>query len=215
MKAMRAIAAISVALLAVAPAAAADPGRHRGGNFRSSGGGFHGGGPSMHGRGPSFDGRFRGHAHAFPRHVTVFSTVIAPPVLFYPPPLVAATPAYPAVPYAGPSPYVPPLTYDVSTFSAPAAPPPPPVPRVVEFPTGRYELRGDGIQTPYTWVWIPNPPTAPPTQPLPGAPAAADPAALAPRPQVYEWVDEQGVVHWTNRREAVPPRYRPSARPTS
>jgi len=143
----------------------------------------------------------------------VFSTVIAPPVVFYSPPLVTP-PVYPVAPYPGPTPYVPPLTYDVSTFSAPAAPPPP-VPRVVEFPTGRYELRGDGIRTPYTWVWIPNPPTAPPTQPLPAAPAAADAAALTPRPQVYQWVDEQGVVHLTNRREAVPPRYRPSARPTS
>ena len=35
-------------------------------------------------------------------------------------------------------------------------------PTVVYFPTGRYELRGDGINVPYTWVWIPNPPTAPP-----------------------------------------------------
>jgi hypothetical protein len=214
MKAMWAMAAAGAAILAVAPAAGADRGGHRGGNFRSGGGGFHSGGPSMHGRGPSFEGRFRGHHHAFPRQFTVFSTVIAPP-LFYSPPLVAATPAYPAVPYASPGPYVPPLTYDVSTFNVPAAPPLPPVPRVVEFPTGRYELRGDGIQAPYTWVWIPNPPTAPPTPPSPGAPAAADPAASTPRPAVYEWVDEQGVVHWTNRREAVPPRYRQSARPTS
>jgi hypothetical protein len=28
------------------------------------------------------------------------------------------------------------------------------------------------------------------------------------RPQVYQWVDEQGVAHWTNRLEAVPRRYR-------
>ena len=205
MKVMRTIAAAGAAILAAAPAAGANPGGHRAGNFRSRGGGLHGGGPSVHGRGPSLH-------HAFPRHFTVFSTVIAPPVVFDSSPLVAAPPAYPAAPYASASPYVPPLSYDVSTFTPPAAPPAPPVPRVVEFPTGRYELRGDGIQTPYTWVWIPNPPTAPP--PSPAAPAAANPAASTPRPEVYEWVDEQGVVHWTNRREAVPPRYRPSA-PTS
>jgi hypothetical protein len=213
MRAIRAIAAAVVAVVAVAPVAGADPRGHGGGNLRSGAGGFRGAGPSGHRHGPSFDGRFRGHHHAFPRHFTVFSTVIAPPV-FYSTPFIAPPAPYPtAVPYVSLPPYVPPVMYDVSTFSAPA-PPPPPVPRVVEFPTGRYELRGDGIRTPYTWVWIPNPPTAPPTPPLPGAPAAADPA-VTPRPEAYEWVDEQGVVHWTNRREAVPPRYRPSARPTS
>src|SRR2546427_13023419 len=29
---------------------------------------------------------------------------------------------------------------------------------VVEYPHGRYELRGDGIKTPYQWVWIPKAP---------------------------------------------------------
>ncbi|PYM89799.1 MAG: hypothetical protein DME04_25165 [Candidatus Rokuibacteriota bacterium] len=33
---------------------------------------------------------------------------------------------------------------------------------VVEYPHGRYELRGDGIKTPYQWVWIPKPPPPPP-----------------------------------------------------
>ena len=219
MKALRTIAAAVVVIVAVAPAAGADPG-HRGGNFRSGGGGFRGAAPSVHGRAPSFDGRFRGHHHAFPRHFTVFSTVIAPPIALYSPGLVTTPVPYPSVPYAtpvpysSPPPYVPPVMYDVSTFSAPAAAPAP-VPRVVEFPTGRYELRGDGIRTPYTWVWIPNPPTAPPTPALPGPPASADPAAVTPRPEVYQWVDEQGVVHWTNRRDAVPLRYRPSGQPTS
>ena len=32
----------------------------------------------------------------------------------------------------------------------------------VVFPEGRYVLQGDGIDVPYRWVWIPNPPTAPP-----------------------------------------------------
>src|SRR2546427_5342754 len=38
------------------------------------------------------------------------------------------------------------------------APAPPPMPSVVEYPHGRYELRGDGVTAPYAWVWIPNPP---------------------------------------------------------
>jgi len=46
-----------------------------------------------------------------------------------------------------------------------------PVPSVIEFPTGRYELEGDGTEARYRWVWIPKPqpgpPSAAPTPPLP------------------------------------------------
>lgn len=54
-------------------------------------------------------------------------------------------------------------------------PPPasPTYPTVVQYSHGRYELRGDGIQTPYQWVWIPNPPPPPP----PPATAPAPPSA--------------------------------------
>ena len=53
-------------------------------------------------------------------------------------------------------------------------PPPAPAtyPTVVQYSHGRYELRGDGFQTPYQWVWIPNPPPPPP---LPAAPPAPSP----------------------------------------
>jgi hypothetical protein len=50
------------------------------------------------------------------------------------------------------------------------ASPPAPAPRnanVVRYPHGRYELRGDGINTAYQWVWIPNPPPPPPGAPPP------------------------------------------------
>jgi hypothetical protein len=50
-------------------------------------------------------------------------------------------------------------------YSAPATVvtvPPPPSPTVVQYPHGRYELRGDGVTQPYLWVWIPNPPPPPP-----------------------------------------------------
>ena len=32
----------------------------------------------------------------------------------------------------------------------------------VQYPHGRYELRGDGVYTAYRWVWIPNVPPPPP-----------------------------------------------------
>ncbi len=46
-----------------------------------------------------------------------------------------------------------------------------PTPTVIQYPHGRYELRGDGVTTPYQWVWIPNPPPPPPPPPAPSAPA--------------------------------------------
>jgi hypothetical protein len=49
-----------------------------------------------------------------------------------------------------------------------AARPAAPTPSVVHYPHGRYELRGDGVATAYTWVWIPNPPPPPPPPAAPG-----------------------------------------------
>jgi len=43
------------------------------------------------------------------------------------------------------------------------------VPTIVEYPTGWYQLRGDGMTTPYVWVWIPKPP------PIPSQPPAVVP----------------------------------------
>jgi hypothetical protein len=87
------------------------------------------------------------------------------------------------------------------------------MPRIVEFPNGRYELRGDGVSSPYTWVWVPNPPMAPPE--APPAPPAAEPAPARqpsrPTATVYRWTDEQGVTTWTDRLEKVPARYRGQA----
>jgi len=109
--------------------------------------------------------------------------------------------------------YAPP-SYDLYTYAPPSLAPPPPMPTVIEYPTGRYELRGDGITTPYRWVWIPNPPPAPPAAPPPpDAPTSpAPPASRDPGPArqttVYRWTDEQGVLHLTDRRDAVPARYR-------
>ncbi len=47
---------------------------------------------------------------------------------------------------------------------------PPAAQRVVTYPEGRYELRGDGSTTsPYFWVWIPTGATTPNPPPLPRA----------------------------------------------
>ena len=197
----RAVVVVSLGLLATLSAtASADPG-FRG---RSAGGRF--GAQSPHSHGHSFDKHGFGHHRFFPGHVVTFGVVVAPPVIAYSsPPVFYAPPAYYAPPAAA---------YSPAVYSQP--PPPPPWPRVVEFPTGRYELRGDGVTTPYMWVWIPNPPpppAAPPPPPAPptGAPTSSD-RLPARHTQTYHWTDEQGVVHWTDRFEAVPQRYRQEAK---
>ena len=83
---------------------------------------------------------------------------------------------------------------------------------VVEFPTGRYELRGDGITEPYRWVWIPKPPTAPPAEPPSPVPPTSGEAGPTRHAPLYRWTDEQGTLHYTDRLTAVPDRYRAKAR---
>ena len=79
--------------------------------------------------------------------------------------------AYPRPVYAAPVYVAPPP----QVIYAPAAP----VPDVVYYPHGRYELRANG--TYYYWVWIPNPP--PPPAPGYDRPSMApSPPAAAPSP---------------------------------
>jgi hypothetical protein len=125
----------------------------------------------------------------------------SPPVVYSPPPVYIAPQFVYQAPLAG-------------GYYPAAAPAPPPGPRVVEFSTGRYELRGDGMSTPYTWVWIPNPPSAPPgpppapTAPPPGSDApAARPAPTRTGP-IYRWTDDNGVTTITDDLNKVPERYR-------
>jgi Domain of unknown function (DUF4124) len=191
---MKALAVTLVAAIWLASAAAPAAADGRRGHVR---GDFHGARP--------FDRR---HHHGF-GHRPFFPVFVAPSVVVVPPFLLAPGPAYapPAV-YA-----VPPVYAALPPYAAPV---PPPLPRVVEFPTGRYELRGDGVYSPYTWVWIPYPPVAPLPPPPPSAPPA--PPAAAPEPtsrrppaqtaQLYRWTDEQGVTTWTDSLEKVPARYR-------
>jgi hypothetical protein len=57
---------------------------------------------------------------------------------------------------------------------------------IVRYPTGYYELSGDGINIPYQWVWVSAVPVATPPPPpvVPGAVAGAPPVASAPAPPV-------------------------------
>ncbi len=147
----------------------------------------------------------------FPRPFIPRVVIASPVVVYAPPPVYYGAPAYSAPPayYDPAAAYSPPGGGTVSV-----APAPTPMPSVVEYPTGRYELRGDGVTTPYTWVWIPNPPPSPP----PAASPTEEPASGDPPParqsQLYRWTDEQDVVHWTDLWDAVPERYRAQAKQT-
>jgi hypothetical protein len=200
------------------------------GGFR---GGYNRSFPGLDGFGPGFGGfpgfrsfnkgfkGFNGFGGAAPWWGWGTTTVWAAPPsdgyayaapMYYPVPYVPAA-YYPPV-YAAPAPAAPPPASSVSVV-----PPVPPAATVVSFPSGRYELRGDGGATPYQWVWIPNPPSAPPPPPTAPPPApesrSPEPQADGPAPrrsQLYRWTDEQGVVHWTNQAEAVPPKHRSQAK---
>jgi hypothetical protein len=97
-------------------------------------------------------------AHAVPR------VVVAPAPVYYPPAPVYQAPA--PVYYAPPPAYSAPPAYGHQVYAGPASA----QPRVVQYPHGRYVLRGDGVATAYHWVWIPNPPIPPPPAGPPPAP---------------------------------------------
>ncbi len=129
--------------------------------------------------------------------------------------------AVPAVYGYAPAGYGSPYAYasDVYGLTSAVATASPAMPSVVEYPGGRYELRGDGITVPYVWVWIPNAPLGPP--PTPAAPPALAPSGSAPiaerpsraqRTHIYRWTDDQGVVNLTDDLNNVPERYRTQAR---
>lgn len=129
--------------------------------------------------------------------------------------------------YAPSNVYIPSDAYaPAAPAYAPAPPPvaaPPPLPTVVDYPTGRFELRGDGMTVPYAWIWIPKAPPPPPEPPAPPV-ASQPPSPSATGPEVrpsaepgeaFKWTDEQGVTHWTNKPNKIPQRYRSQAQPVS
>ena len=146
-----------------------------------------------------------------------------PTVFLYTPAALYGPPADPPAPVVNVSPvvHVSPIVYVSPTVVvpeptpgavAPAVEPPPPLPSVVEHPTGRYELRGDGTTTPYVWVWIPNPPPGPPAAPTPSSGESHAGSVLGSRSRIYRWTDDEGTTSWTNRPESIPEAHRSRAR---
>ena len=178
---------------------------------------------------PPHRGGFGGpHHRRFPRGGFVPFGVFSSPVVIVTPPADSygssdnyGDPGYYGQAYDQSPAYNPPVVYtqpmDAPIAASPRVPPAPPAPDVVQYDTGRYELRGDGMTTPYTWVWIPNPPPPPPSGPptgLPMAPRFSGDPSPGRQSHLYRWTDDQGVVHLTDRLEAVPPQYRVQAKQT-
>lgn len=100
-----------------------------------------------------------------------------------------------------------------------------PTPTLIEYSTGWFQLRGDGVTTPYQWVWIPKspppppseaPPTVPPVLPFPTSELPSTKPAMEPRSSsvpraLYRWTDEHGVMHLTDSFADIPERYRSMA----
>ena len=123
----------------------------------------------------------------------------SPPVVTVSPVIHTATTVYVSPPAASSQPV------------AVSAPPPAESawPTVIEHPTGRYELRGDGVVIPHAWVWIPHPPPVPPAAaPPPAEEPLVGTAPSARRTATYQWTDEEGTTFLTNRLETVPRAYR-------
>jgi hypothetical protein len=152
---------------------------------------------------------------------SVSATVVSPQ--FFPkfgPPVIVTGPFFPvvvsvppALVVAEPVVFVPP-----PIVGAPALP----TPILIEYPTGWYQLRGDGGRTPYQWVWIPRPPPPPPSEAPPTVPPAspfpmpanpptmrsAEPRSSPVPRELYRWTDEHGVAHLTDSLEDIPERHR-------
>lgn len=132
---------------------------------------------------------------------------VAPPTSYASPGYYSAPDYYGSSGYYNPAAvYDPPAMYSPSGSTVSVAP----TPGVIEYPTGRYELRGGGVTTPYTWVWIPNPPPPPPpaapsarVPDPPPAPPADTPSPARQRP-LYRWTDAQGTVYWTDNLDSIP-----------
>jgi hypothetical protein len=91
-----------------------------------------------------------------------------------------------------------------------------PTPTLVDLPGGWYQLRGDGVTMPYSWVWIPKPPPAPADPATSsygsdGPPRSAEPSARDGRGSAYHWTDDRGVTTFTNRLDRIPKRFRDQA----
>ena len=224
-----AISAILLVSFVIAPVPANSFGGprelNRGGSFQGfnpggfqgfNPGGFQGFNPGD--RGHPFKSGFSKHGRFFPDHRFHRSFAWAGGYLiggygapFYGPalgdPLLYGTPAYDSSGLSTPPIYVPVVVPSAGTEPTALARP------AIEYPGGRYELRGDGVTIPYNWVWIPNPPADPPAPAPPLTASGSGDQSSARRSKLYRWIDEQGVVHMTNNAEAVPEPFRKQAKP--
>lgn len=131
MRKLLAVALVLVAIAMTAPTADAWARGGHGGWVHGGHGHFHGGRVFV-GVGVGFPGWW-GYPYPYPYYGGY-------PYYSYPPPVVYTAPAA-QYQYAPPAP----------TASEPAA-----VQREVVYPHGRYVLEGDGVNTPYKWVWFSN-----------------------------------------------------------
>ena len=207
-----AILMVAAAALAVTPIDALAQRMGGGARSGSQGGGSHSGfHRGAHNGGPG--GRSFAHRR-FGGGLIVF----APPFWYGSDLSYDPGPAYAPAPAYGPAVYGPGVYGPGVGGTLALAPSAPSTPSVIEYPTGRWELRGDGITIPYRWVWIPNPPSAPPSSTPPsGEPVTpAPPTSTRPEPpgntKIYRWTDGQGALHLTDRLDTVPERYRAQAR---
>lgn len=125
----------------------------------------------------------RAHAHGAALGLAAFAAFTSLVTL----PLVAAAAVsqpyyYPySSPYAYPyATYAPAPVYYAPTYYAQppvsyAAPAAPAIQREVVYAHGRHVLYGDGVRTPYQWVWVPSRPAEPASRAVPPPPAGAPP----------------------------------------
>lgn len=170
MKKALAIVGSALVLAALAPIASEAAGRmgmassrgQQGGSFRGQsfrGQNFHGqhfhGRPFPNNRSNFSRSRFFRPNYYWPYFYPYYSSLESS--YYSAPPSYAPQQSYPD--YSG-APY----GYGAPSGSLDLAPAPQ-IEREVVFAEGRYVLLGDGVATPFRWVWVPNPPTAPPSEP--------------------------------------------------
>jgi hypothetical protein len=170
-----AIVGSALALAALAPIAS----EAAGGMGMSSSRGQQGGsfrGQSFH-HGQNFRGQ-NFHGHPFPNNRSNFYRSRYYRPNYYWPFYYPYYSSYGSSYYSAPPSYAPQQSYPgyypgfsdaPYGFGAPSGSlelaPAPQIEREVVFAEGRYVLLGDGEATPFRWVWVPNPPTAPPSEP--------------------------------------------------
>jgi hypothetical protein len=173
MKKALAIVGSALALAALAPIASEAAGRmgmassrgQQGGSFRGQsfrGQNFHGqhfhGRPFPNNRSNFSRSRFFRPNYYWPYFYPYYSSLESS--YFSAPQSYAPEQSYPGY-YPGSSDA--PYGYGAPSGSLELAPAPQ-IEREVVFEEGRYVLLGDGQATPFRWVWVPNPPMAPPSE---------------------------------------------------